>query len=86
MHRRSEPPPEAGRQILPEEHGRTPVREDEAYIFQSGRQVMGGDLFQKRCHTAKICAPYAKLLHKRGKSLPKIRIPGEKSVFFRNLV
>ena len=62
-------------QILPEEHGRPPVREDKADIFQSGRQIMGGDLFQKRCHTAKICAPYAKLLHKRRNSLPKIHIP-----------
>ena len=62
-------------EVLPEEDGRPPIRKDEAGIFQSGRQVVGGDLFQKWCHAAKIYAPNAKLLHKQRKFLPKIHIP-----------
>jgi hypothetical protein len=56
--------PQEVAEILPEEHGRPPVREDEAGIPYVRREIMGRDLFQEWCHAAKIYPASAKLLHK----------------------
>jgi hypothetical protein len=43
--------PQEVAEVLPEEHGRPPVREDEAGPFYVRREIMGRDLFEKWCHT-----------------------------------
>ena len=60
--------PQEVAEVLPEEHGRPPVRENEAGPFDIRREIMGRDLFEEWHHTAKKCSLSAKTLHKGVKS------------------
>ena len=60
--------PQEVAEVLPEEHGRPPVRENEAGPFDIRREIMGRDLFEEWYHTAKKYSLSAKILHKGVKS------------------
>ena len=66
--------PQEVAEVLPEEHGRPPVREHEAGPFYVRREIMGRDLFEKWCHTAKKYSLSAKTLHKEEEIFPNLHL------------
>ena len=66
--------PEDVAEILPEEDGRPPVREDETCVLYVRRQIMGGDLLQKGNHAAKQHFHFAKTRHKEEVFFSKIHL------------
>jgi hypothetical protein len=68
--------PQEVAEVLPEEDGRPPVREDEARVRYVRREIMGCDLFQEWIHGAKIGIGSAKVRHIEGFFLSKIHLFG----------